>query len=66
MHEKGLITWGLDAFLVTGDVYRRDDIDALHFPAFHQLEGVRLFSRDEVCESILALLSDLDLVLYSG
>ncbi|KAL7056390.1 hypothetical protein AAHC03_020959 [Spirometra sp. Aus1] len=47
-HESDLISSGLDAFLVTGDVYRRDDIDALHYPAFHQLEGVRLFSRDEL------------------
>lgn len=47
-HEMDLIKGGLNAFLVTGDVYRRDDIDALHYPAFHQLEGVRLFSREEV------------------
>ena len=30
-------------FLVTGDVYRRDEIDASHYPVFHQMEGVRLF-----------------------
>ena len=34
---------GYEAFLCTGDVYRRDEIDASHFPAFHQMEGVRLF-----------------------
>ena len=27
-------------FLVTGDVYRRDTIDATHNPVFHQMEGV--------------------------
>ena len=35
---------GEDAFLVTGDVYRRDTIDATHYPIFHQMEGVRMFS----------------------
>ena len=29
---------GHEAFLCTGDVYRRDEIDASHFPAFHQME----------------------------
>uniref|UniRef100_A0A5K3ELN7 Phenylalanine--tRNA ligase, mitochondrial n=1 Tax=Mesocestoides corti TaxID=53468 RepID=A0A5K3ELN7_MESCO len=47
-HEMDLIKSGLNAFLVVGDVYRRDDIDALHYPAFHQLEGVRLFSQNEL------------------
>lgn len=28
-----------DAFLMSGDVYRRDEIDRTHYPAFHQLEG---------------------------
>lgn len=27
-----------------GDVYRRDSIDATHYPVFHQMEGVRVFS----------------------
>jgi hypothetical protein len=27
-----------------GDVYRRDSIDATHYPVFHQMEGVRIFS----------------------
>ena len=35
------------AFLVTGDVYRRDAIDATHYPVFHQTEGVRVFSESE-------------------
>lgn len=47
-HEMELIKSGSDAFVTVGDVYRRDDIDALHYPAFHQLEGVRLFSKEEV------------------
>ena len=37
-----------DAFLCAGDVYRRDEIDSSHYPAFHQLEGVRLFPIDDM------------------
>ncbi|CAM9639702.1 unnamed protein product [Phaeothamnion confervicola] len=36
------------AFLVSGDVYRRDEIDSSHYPVFHQMEGVRVFSDSEV------------------
>ncbi|GAB1609030.1 phenylalanine--tRNA ligase, mitochondrial-like [Argonauta hians] len=43
-HQHDLIRSGLDAFLVIGDVYRRDAIDKTHFPVFHQIEGVRLFT----------------------
>lgn len=38
---------GATKFLVTGDVYRRDSIDATHFPVFHQMEGVRVFDKEE-------------------
>ena len=37
-----------EAFLCAGDVYRRDEIDSSHYPAFHQLEGVRLFPVEEM------------------
>uniref|UniRef100_H2ZQD5 Phenylalanine--tRNA ligase, mitochondrial n=1 Tax=Ciona savignyi TaxID=51511 RepID=H2ZQD5_CIOSA len=47
-HEHELIRSGLSAFLMVGDVYRRDTIDATHFPVFHQLEGVRLFNSQQV------------------
>lgn len=35
------------AFLSCGDVYRRDEIDATHYPVFHQIDGVRVFSKEE-------------------
>ena len=38
---------GARKFLVTGDVHRRDSIDATHFPVFHQMEGVRVFESSE-------------------
>ncbi|CAN0066054.1 phenylalanine--tRNA ligase, mitochondrial [Lampetra fluviatilis] len=44
-HQRDLVRSGLNAFLVAGDVYRRDAVDSTHYPAFHQLEGVRLFDR---------------------
>lgn len=47
-HQEDLIKSGLDAFLVYGDVYRRDSIDSTHYPAFHQVEGVRLYTIHEV------------------
>ena len=30
---------GVGTFLCSGDVYRRDQIDASHYPVFHQMEG---------------------------
>merc|ERR1711981_183265 len=47
-HQVELLKSGLDCFLVFGDVYRRDEIDATHYPAFHQLEGVRLFTEEQL------------------
>ena len=46
-HQSQLLRDG-EAFLCTGDVYRRDEIDASHFPAFHQMEGVKLFPPADV------------------
>ncbi len=39
---------GFDSFLVFGDVYRRDAVDPSHYPVFHQCEGVKLLSEQEV------------------
>ncbi|XP_069047141.1 phenylalanine--tRNA ligase, mitochondrial isoform X3 [Lepisosteus oculatus] len=52
-HQRDLMRSGLDAFLVAGDVYRRDEIDASHYPIFHQMEGVRLFSNHELFASVV-------------
>ena len=46
-HQADLVSMGLDSFLVVGDVYRRDEIDATHYPVFHQLEGVRLIGASQ-------------------
>ncbi|KAG9479288.1 hypothetical protein GDO78_012779 [Eleutherodactylus coqui] len=47
-HQWDLMHSGLDAFLVVGDAYRRDEIDKSHYPVFHQMEGVYLFSNHEL------------------
>lgn len=46
-HQAQLLRAGHTHFLVTGDVYRRDAIDATHYPVFHQMEGFRVFSPSE-------------------
>ena len=47
-HQTTLLKSGVDRFLVTGDVYRRDEIDSSHYPVFHQMEGVRMFTNEEL------------------
>lgn len=47
-HQRDLIAAGLDSFLMIGDVYRRDHVDSSHYPVFHQVDGVRLFTQHEV------------------
>ena len=46
-HQAQMLRRGETKFLVTGDVYRRDTIDATHYPVFHQMEGVRVFDPSE-------------------
>ena len=44
-HQTHFLRAGLDSFLVFGDCYRRDEIDASHYPVFHQVEGVRVWEQ---------------------
>lgn len=44
-HQVNLLRKGADRFLVTGDVYRRDEIDRSHYPVFHQMEGVKIVDK---------------------
>lgn len=46
-HQADLLRSGEVRFLATGDVYRRDSIDATHYPVFHQMEGVRVYQQSE-------------------
>lgn len=45
-HEVEVFGKGEDKWLLTADVYRRDEIDGSHYPVFHQMEGARIFSTD--------------------
>ncbi len=48
------------AFIVCGDVYRKDEIDKSHYPVFHQLEYVKVYneklSQDEAKQQLVQLL----------
>lgn len=50
-HQAELISMGLNNFLVIGDVYRKDEIDATHYPVFHQADAVRLCTAEEVFQN---------------
>ncbi|KAL8280870.1 hypothetical protein RQP46_006874 [Phenoliferia psychrophenolica] len=41
-HEVESFRRGLERFLLTADVYRRDEIDRSHYPVFHQMEGANI------------------------
>ncbi len=43
-HQRHLLQHGPSSWLVCGDVFRRDEVDASHFPVFHQMDGGRMFS----------------------
>ncbi|XP_066155725.1 probable phenylalanine--tRNA ligase, mitochondrial [Euwallacea fornicatus] len=47
-HQSSLLLTGLNNFIMIGDVYRRDEIDRTHYPVFHQLDAVRLCTKDEL------------------
>lgn len=51
-HQVELLSKGYDRFLVSGDVYRRDEIDRSHYPVFHQMEGVKMFTNVDNCDSV--------------
>ncbi|KAL7462935.1 hypothetical protein ACHAXS_003309 [Conticribra weissflogii] len=56
-HQSQHLKNGWDAFLCCGDVYRRDEIDATHYPAFHQMEGVKLL-KPKLVEGAVGLSGD--------
>ncbi|RDB21372.1 Phenylalanine--tRNA ligase, mitochondrial [Hypsizygus marmoreus] len=45
-HEVEVFRRGETKWLLTADVYRRDEIDGSHYPVFHQMEGARIFNAD--------------------
>jgi phenylalanyl-tRNA synthetase alpha chain len=43
-----------DGFLISADVYRRDEVDRSHYPVFHQMEGARTWDRTSVAGGDIA------------
>lgn len=46
-HQTELLSQGETQFLVTGDVYRKDEINSRHYNIFHQMEGVKCFQLNQ-------------------
>lgn len=46
-HEVEIFGAGLRRWLLAADVFRRDEVDARHYPVFHQMEGARLWESGE-------------------
>lgn len=57
-HQHEILKHGVKAFCVLGDVYRKDEIDATHYPVFHQMEAVRLYRIEDLRNHALKLLSE--------
>jgi phenylalanyl-tRNA synthetase alpha chain len=45
-HQNELLSKGERQFLVSGNVFRNDEIDRNHYPIFHQMEGVCIVDDD--------------------
>lgn len=52
-HQNELLSKGITSFIITGDVYRKDTIDAHHYPVFHQMEIFTLIDDDKDAETEL-------------
>ncbi|GIX63741.1 phenylalanyl-tRNA synthetase [Babesia caballi] len=49
-HLPELLRRGITRAIYSGQVFRRDAIDAKHYPVFHQLDGILLFTRKDLSE----------------
>lgn len=45
-HQIGTFREGNARWLLTADVFRRDEIDSSHYPVFHQMEGASVWTKD--------------------
>jgi phenylalanyl-tRNA synthetase alpha chain len=66
-HQAELLEKNHQRFLVTGDVYRKDEINHSHYPVFHQIEGVYLVDDNQDPETELKkVLNGLIETLFPG
>ncbi|OCF43330.1 phenylalanine-tRNA ligase [Kwoniella heveanensis CBS 569] len=47
-HEVESYRKGLNQWLLSADVYRRDEIDSSHYPVFHQMEGTHVWDHKDL------------------
>ncbi|WWC68586.1 phenylalanine-tRNA ligase [Kwoniella pini CBS 10737] len=47
-HEIESYKKGLNKWLLSADVFRRDEIDSSHYPVFHQMEGTHIWLNSEL------------------
>ncbi|EAS07559.1 phenylalanine-tRNA ligase (macronuclear) [Tetrahymena thermophila SB210] len=45
-NERNMFEQKAEAFVIFADCFRRDEIDATHYPVFHQMEVVRAYTQD--------------------
>lgn len=57
-HQHPLLREGCHAFCVLGDVYRKDEIDATHYPVFHQMEAMRIYRIDDIRSIVKDMMID--------
>lgn len=63
-HQNELLSKGYRHFLVTGDVYRKDEIDAHHYPIFHQMEMFTFIHECDPEKELKTILSGLVAYLF--
>ena len=63
-HLPGLVSSGNHKYLVCGDVYRKDAIDATHYPVFTQIDGFCLTDSQEPTEELKEVLSGIIIMLF--
>ncbi|KAI2632056.1 phenylalanyl-tRNA synthetase [Hypoxylon sp. NC1633] len=49
-----------DGYLISADVYRRDEVDRSHYPIFHQMEGARSWDRAKAADVAATVWSDVE------
>lgn len=66
-HQYELLSTGHNNFLVTGDVYRKDEVNNIHYYVFHQMEGLaKVPDGKEPLAELQAVLSGLVEHLFPG
>jgi len=66
-HQTYFLNKKEERFLVSGPVFRRDEIDSSHYPVFHQMEGVKIIpnaSKEDIEKDLLSTLSSLVSYLF--